>query len=641
MPTNQINENTIETEAIELLTNLGYEYKEAKSLQRKSDEWILQEEFLRSIYALNFAQNKRYDFLNEEQKENLVKEAYKKLTQLASDNNELLEQNKTFHNYLINGMSLSVFADGEERSINLELIDFENVALNEFLATRQFSFRQKATNRFDVLLFINGLPLVVFELKNPLDINATLENAFNQIQTYKAESCALFVANELCVISDGFSAKVGSLSADFSRFLSWKIKDKQADSKLELTNLINGLFNPSVLLDFICFFITYENIKFLDKNGYAQSKIIKKIAAYHQYYAVNKAILSVQKAMSEGIAGESKKGGVVWHTQGSGKSLSMVFFAAKALDKLSNPTLVILTDRNDLDNQLFTTFSHSSELLRTTPKRIDSTQELKSVLKGIKGGIIFSTMQKFKDENERFETLSKREDIIVIADEAHRTQYGFEARLRGEKISYGYAQNVRDALPNATYIGFSGTPIEKDDANTRSVFGDYIDIYDMKQAVEDGATVPLYYESRLAKIHLSDEGKKLIENLDKNLKDKNNTNALKLSQIIGARQRLQAVAKDILEHFNAKKQKLKGKAMIACMSRQIAVDLYKELIVLEPSLHDTDCKKGRAKLIITASSDDGAELASFHTSKEEQKIIANRVKDINDELDLSSFVICG
>lgn len=273
---NTLNEDTIETKAIEDLTKLGYEYKEAKFLQRKSDEWILQEEFLRSVYALNFSQNKRYNFLNEEQKENLVKEAYKKLTQLTSDNNELLEQNKAFHNYLINGMSLSVFAGGEERSINLELIDFENVALNEFLVSNQVSFRQKATNRFDILLFINGLPLVVFELKNPLDDNATLENAFNQIQTYKEESSTLFVANELCVISDGFGAKVGSLSADFSRFLSWKIRDKQADFNLELVNLINGLFNPSVLLDFIRFFITYENVKFLDKNGYAQSKIIKK-----------------------------------------------------------------------------------------------------------------------------------------------------------------------------------------------------------------------------------------------------------------------------------------------------------------------------------------------------------------------------
>ena len=417
----------------------------------------------------------------------------------------------------------------------VRLVDFseEGTDNNEFLVVNQFTVIENNNNkRPDILLFINGIPMVLFELKNPADENATIRKAYDQICTYKAAIPSLFTYNEICVISDGLEAKAGSLTAPFSRFSTWKTKDGLNEaSKFEdkLTTLIHGLCNKKTLLDYIRNFITFEKSKTEDKKTkIIKVETVKKIAAYHQYYAVNKAVKSTIEAAK---VGGSKKAGVIWHTQGSGKSLSMVFYAGKLVQNLNNPTIVVITDRNDLDDQLFDTFAGNSDLLRQPPKQAESCEHLKELLKVASGGIVFTTIQKFIPDNDSsvYELLSERDNIVVIADEAHRTQYGFNAKLRdikdennqvvGQRIAYGFAKYMRDALPNATFIGFTGTPVEKQDANTPAVFGNYIDIYDIAQAVEDKVTVKIYYESRLAKVNLTEEGKKLIEEFDRELEE--------------------------------------------------------------------------------------------------------------------------
>ncbi|WP_334086956.1 type I restriction endonuclease subunit R, partial [Helicobacter typhlonius] len=533
------------------------------------------------------------------------------------------------------GIPLEVLLDGEMRGILLQVLDFENPQNNHFLCANQLYFESKMPKRPDVVLFINGLPLVVCELKNPLNPNATLQNAYHQIQTYKAQIPMLFISNALCMVSDGLNSKVGSLSADFTRFMVWKDEDKTNTQMPQIPDVLK----PHNLLEFTRFFIFFEKETFYDKAGLSTTKINKKIAAYHQYYAVQKAIESARSAMNG-----DKRGGVLWHTQGSGKSLTMVFFSAKAIISFANPTLLLITDRNDLDEQLFGTFARAKELLRTEPILATSTQDLKAKLKRASGGIVFSTIQKFRSEKESFECLSKRENILVLCDEAHRSQYGFEARLDEEaQLRYGYAKYLRDALPNATYLGFSGTPIEKADADTRRVFGEYIDIYDIARAVEDKATLPIYYESRLAKIALSAEGQEILSALDSKLskseeQEKINAKATRLCEIVGAKDRLQTIAKDILEHFTQRQKILQGKAMIVCMSREIAVSLYEQIVHLNPSWHNEDSTKGKIKVIITAKSDDGEKIGKHHTSKAQRSEIAKRLKSIDDELQM--VIVC-
>ena len=567
-----------------------------------------------------------------ESQEQLISEALAKLK--ALENEELLESNAKCHAYLTQGIPLEVLLDGEMRGILLQVLDFENPQNNHFLACNQLHFESKMPKRPDIVLFVNGLPLVVCELKNPLDENATLQNAYNQLQTYKAQIPTLFIPNVLCMVSDGLNSKVGSLSGDFVRFMVWK--NEESNTQMPL---MPDVLKPHNLLEFTRFFVLFEKETFNDKTGLSTTKIIKKIAAYHQYYAVQKAIESARSAMNG-----DKRGGVVWHTQGSGKSLTMVFFSAKAIMSFANPTLLIITDRNDLDEQLFSTFAKAKELLRTEPILATSTQDLKAKLKRASGGIVFSTIQKFRSEKESFECLSKRENILVLCDEAHRSQYGFEARLDEEaQLHYGYAKYLRDALPNATYLGFSGTPIEKADADTRRVFGEYIDIYDIARAVEDKATLPIFYESRLAKIALSTEGQELLNALDSKLsqseeQEKINAKATRLCEIVGAKERLQTIAKDILEHFTQRQKILQGKAMIVCMSREIAVSLYEQIVHLKPSWHNEDSTKGKIKVIITAKSDDGAKISQYHTSKAQRSEIAKRLKSIDDELQM--VIVC-
>ena len=521
-----------------------------------------------------------------------------------------------------------------------------------------FTIIEKGINkRPDIILFVNGLPLVTFELKNAADLNATVKKAYEQLKTYKAIIPQLFSYNEICVISDGLEAKVGSYTAPFSRFSTWKTKDGLSDASPfedELSVTLNGLFNRNTLIDYILNFVAFEKAKIEnDEKKIIRIETIKKIAAYHQYYAVNKAVVSTIHAADKN---GNKKAGVVWHTQGSGKSLSMVFYTGKLVKVMNNPTVIVITDRNDLDDQLFDTFADNVELLRQPPQQAESTEQLKDLLRVASGGIIFTTIQKFSptDGTSKFDMLSDRHNIVVIADEAHRTQYGFDAKLHdikdknnniiGQKVSYGFAKYMHDALPNATYIGFTGTPVESKDANTPAVFGNYIDIYDIAQAVEDKITVKIYYESRLAKVNLTEEGRALVEQFDTELEspsesdeaisdaDEAKAKWTTLEKIVGNPERIKNVANDIVRHFEARQEVFEGKAIIVAMSRRIAVDLYDAIISLRPEWHNDDLDKGSIKVVMTSSSSDGPNIQKHHTTKSQRKALAARMKDVNDPL---------
>ena len=599
-------------------------------------------------------------------------EAYQRISQhnqLTTPNN--VSNNLAFHRLLTEGIALEIHKDGNSQGEQVWLIDWNEPSNNEFMVINQLTIthdspKGKYKRRPDLILYINGIPLVVIELKNATDANATIQGAYNQIQTYQDQIPQLFTYNAFCVVSDGLEAKAGTLSADFSRYMTWKTKTGDTEAhrhEPQLNVLIQGLLNPVTLLDMVRHFIVFEASKTEDKNGIITISNIKKMAAYHQYYAVNKAVLSTIRASSENSDEDdtpennlsNKKAGVVWHTQGSGKSLSMVFYTGKIVLAMNNPTVVILTDRNDLDDQLFATFSASVQLLRQSPKQAGDREQLKELLKVNSGGVIFTTIQKFQPEDGSnvYDTLSERHNIIVIADEAHRSQYGFAAKevdvkndagdVTGKRTVYGFAKYLRDALPNATYLGFTGTPIEKNDVNTPAVFGDYVDIYDISQAVEDGATVRIFYESRLAKVAISDEGKKLIADFDEEFNEDELTATqqarakwVKAEALIGSHDRIQAVAADIVQHFE---QRLfananQGKGMIVAMSRRIAVDLYNAIIALRPAWSGGDLYDGVIKVIMTSSAADGAALAKHHTTKKDRQILANRMKDPEDKLKL-------
>jgi len=648
----QITENSIEKFAMELLENLEYEYvfgptiaPDGEKPERKSwEEAVLIDRFKHAINTLNPSIP-----------ETARKQAIREVLHIASP--ELIHNNEIFHRFLTDGVEVEYQKDGITRGDKIWLVDFDEPENNEFLVVNQYTVIENNINkRPDVVLFVNGLPLVVIELKNPADENATIKSAFDQIQTYKATIPSLFTYNALLVISDGLEAKAGSLSADYSRFSPWKSKegDKEESPLInQLEVLIEGILNKKNLLDLIRHFTAFEKMSKEDpRTGQTFIQTVKKIAAYHQYYAVNKAVESTQKAASRD---GHRKGGVVWHTQGSGKSLSMVFYAGKLVLSLDNPTIVVITDRNDLDDQLFDQFAACRQLLRQEPVQAENREDLREKLKVASGGIVFTTIQKFSpDEGDViYPLLSDRKNIIVIADEAHRSQYGFKAKeidikdengaIVGKRTAYGFAKYVRDALPNATFIGFTGTPIELADRNTPAVFGNYIDIYDVAQAVEDKATVKIYYESRLAKVELNDEGRKLIKELDEELEKEElsltqqaKAKWTKLESIVGTKERLHNVAKDALAHFEKRQEVFKGKAMFVTMSRRIAVAMYNEFIRLRPHWHNDDLKKGECKVVITASSSEGPELAIHHMSKEQRRQIANRFKDPQDPL---KFVI--
>ena len=668
-----LTESKIEEFAIGLFEQLGYRYlygpdiaPDGTNPKRVSFEEVVMVESLRhAVYRINHT-------LPQE----VCNEAINQVLRIASP--DLLSNNETFHRMLTEGVSVSVHKEGAERGELVWLVDFDNPLNNDFTVINQYTIVENNHNkRPDILLLINGLPLVIIELKNAADENATVQSAFRQMETYKETIPSLFTYNSIIVISDGLEARAGSLSAGFSRMMAWKSADGKAEaSRLvsQLEVLIKGMLNKETLLDLIRSFTVFEKTKTEDKEtGITTVKTIKKIAAYHQYYAVNKAVDSTVRATGINLndicvlkeppanyglkdVKEQPKGdhkaGVVWHTQGSGKSLSMVFYVGKIVRTLSNPTIVIITDRNDLDDQLFGTFADCRQLLRQTPVQADDRETLKSLLRVASGGVIFTTIQKFQPESGNvYETLTDRSNVIVIADEAHRTQYGFKAKtvevrneadeVIGSEIKYGFAKYLRDALPNATYLGFTGTPIEATDINTPAVFGNYVDVYDIAQAVEDGATVRIFYESRLAKVELSEEGRKLISSLDKELETEEldevqqaKAKWTQLEALIGSKSRIKNIAKDIVAHFEHRQEVFEGKAMIVAMSRRIAVELYDAIVSLRPQWHSDDQMKGAIKVVMTSASSDGASIAKHHTTKEQRRKLADRMKDPDDELKL-------
>ena len=817
----KITESAIEKLAIELLERQGYHYIYAPNIapdsntpERQSFEDVLLLKRLQTAVGR----------INPKIPADVREEAIKQIQRLNSP--ELIANNEAFHRMLTEGIKVSYQKDGNDRGDLVWLIDFNKPENNDFIVANQFTVIENGVNkRPDIILFVNGLPLVVLELKNPADENATVNSAYRQCETYKQAIPGLFTFNGFMVITDGLEAKAGSLSAGLSRFMTWKSSDGKTEASHligQLETLINGMLNKETLLDLIRHFIVFErstklipslspsltpsqregghyragmnftgmidrvrelrrnqtkaekifwelvrNNKYLDLKFRRQHQIgyyivdfychskkliiefdgevhntpkqkkkdkirdkylkslgnsilrfsnsellettenvlkkineslspsgrdgreggittvttIKKLAAYHQYYAVNRAVESTIRAAGflpspitsrqspiENFVRESpesygvvsvkqqpvgdRKGGVVWHTQGSGKSLSMVFYTGKIVLVMDNPTVVIITDRNDLDDQLFDTFASSKQLLRQEPIQAENREQLKELLKVASGGVVFTTIQKFQpDEGNVYERLSDRENIIIIVDEAHRTQYGFKAKtiddkdeqgnIIGKKIVYGFAKYLRDALPRATYLGFTGTPIESTDVNTPAVFGNYVDVYDILQAVDDGATVRIYYESRLAKIYLSEEGKKLVADFDDELGEddlaetqKAKTKRTQLEALIGSEDRIKQVAQDIVNHFEQRQEVFEGKGMIVSMSRRIAADLYDEIIKIRPQWHSNDLKKGVIKVVMTSSSSDGSEISKHHTTKEQRRALADRMKDPEDELKL-------
>ncbi len=817
--TNKITESTIEQFAIELHEKAGYQYiygpaiaPDSQTPERQSFEDVL------LIERLNAA----VSHINPNVPADAREDAVKQLLRLNSP--ELISNNESFHRMLTEGVKVSYQKDGDSRGDLVWLIDFSAPENNDFLVLNQYTIIENHVNkRPDVVLFVNGLPLVIIELKNPADENATVHSAFQQIQTYKQAIPGLFAYNGFIVISDGLEARAGTISSAFSRFMAWKTADGKIEASPligQLETLINGMLCKNTLLDLIRHFIVFErkavqkqpslspsqregcnyrggmyftgminqvrelrknqtkaeeifwemvrnkgflglkfrrqhqighyivdfychserliiefdgevhntsvqrkkdekrdkylkslgnkvlrfsNAELIENTGNVLKVIveslsppgrdgregaittlttIKKLAAYHQYYAVNRAVESTLRASGfvstrhkeadcsvvieppenyglPGIGSQpvgDRKGGVVWHTQGSGKSLSMVFYAGKIILAMDNPTVLVITDRNDLDDQLFDTFASSKQLLRQEPVQAENREHLKQLLKVASGGIVFTTIQKFQpDEGNVYERLSDRKNIIVIADEAHRTQYGFKAKtidaknenggVVGKKIVYGFAKYMRDALPNATYLGFTGTPIESADVNTPAVFGNYVDVYDILQAVTDGATVRIYYESRLAKITLSDEGRKLVSELDDEFEQDELTETQKakarwtqLEALIGSEDRVKQVARDIITHFELRNSPggggLDGKAMIVAMSRRIAANLYAEIIKIRPQWHDDDLRKGVIKVVMTSASTDGPEISKHHTTKEQRRTLSERMKNPEDELKL-------
>jgi type I restriction enzyme R subunit len=575
-----------------------------------------------------------------------------------------LAANRHFHKLLVNGVPVQYQKGGEIIGDFVRLIDWANVAANEWLAINQYSLKgPHHTRRPDIILFVNGLPLVLLELKNPADETADIWKAFDQIQTYKEQIPDVFEYNELLVISDGSDARFGSLSANAERFMQWRTIDGVNLDPLgefnELETLVRGLLSPAMLLDYLRYFVLFED----------DGTLVKKIAGYHQFHAVRSAI---QQVVDASRPGGTHKGGVVWHTQGSGKSITMTCFAARVMQEpaMQNPTIVVITDRNDLDGQLFGVFSLAQDLLREQPVQAKTRQKLRELLDNRpSGGIIFATIQKFMpgEDEDIFPTLSERNNIVVIADEAHRTQYGFEAKLkpvRSTKLStgaandatvlqaadsaseqafayqVGYAQHLRDALPNATFVAFTGTPVSSEDRDTRAVFGDYIHVYDMQQAKEDGATVAIYFESRLAKLGLKEsELAQLDEDVDELAEDEEEGNQAKLKskwaaleKIVGAEPRVARVAADLVSHFEERLKAQDGKAMVVAMSREICVHLYNEIIKLRPDWHDTDPKKGVIKIIMTGSASDKALLRPHIYSGQVKKDLEKRFKNPVDPL---------
>ncbi|MCW6159508.1 MAG: type I restriction endonuclease subunit R [Candidatus Micrarchaeales archaeon] len=621
-----IYESDVEEATLDILKGLGYKTlygpdiapsPEGKNPERKEYSDVILIERLREAI-------KR---INPKLPIDAQEEAVKKV--LRQESRDLVMNNEAFHKMLIDGLPIQVrHKDGSIRWETVKLIDFEKLENNDWLTVNQFTIiENRKERRPDVIIFVNGIPLVLIELKNPASENATITDAYNQFETYKDEIPSVFRFNAFLVISDGNLAQHGTITSTKEWFLPWKAINGEIAARAlpQLQVLLQGIFNKAHFLDLINHYIVFEH-------GAKETK--KKMAAYHQYHAVNKAYEATIKAI--GPKGD-KRCGVIWHTQGSGKSLIMVFYTGKlVLDKiLNNPTIVVLTDRNDLDDQLFGTFSSCEGVLRQKPVEIRHRRELRDKLSVASGGVIFTTIQKFLPE-QRGDTaalLSDRKNIVVIADEAHRSQYDFVK---------GFARHIRDALPNASFIGFTGTPIEKEDKSTTRVFGDIVDTYDIQQSVEDGATVRIYYEPRLAKLELSAEEKpkidpafeEITEDEEVERKEKLKSRWARVEALVGSEKRIKLLAKDLVDHFESRVQTLEGKGMIVCMSRRICVDLYNEIVKLHPEWHSDSDSTGFIKVVMTGSASDPRNWQQHIRNKQKREALANRMKDPDDELKL-------
>lgn len=656
-------EDLLEEAAIEILQSLGYDYVFGPDISLGGDY----EERLdyREVVLGNRVKDALFR-INKGIPTEALEEAYRRIITFNSP--MLEENNRSFHRLLTEGIDVSFAEDGNIRTKNVQIVDFseEGIKNNEFLVVNQFTIIENEERRPDLLIFVNGIPLVIIELKSASDENVGIESAYNQIQTYKKDIPSLFNYNAFCILSDGINAKAGTITSNEERYMNWRSIDGKVVEPLsnpQYEVMFGGMLQKHRLLDIIKNFILFQesSVDEKDENGKKlgdKKTIIKIMAAYHQYFAVKKAVEKTKEATKED---GDRKIGVIWHTQGSGKSFSMVFYTAGLVRELNNPTIVVITDRNDLDDQLFSTFSKSQDILRQTPKQANIrklTDSQKATMNGNNsvevnglfdllneresGGIIFTTIQKFKPEDGEMQVLTNRKNVIIIADEAHRSQYGLEAQAdtKTGEIKYGYAKYLRDALPNASFIGFTGTPIDLEDRSTTAVFGHTIDTYDMTRAVEDEATVKIYYENRIIKLEADEEELKAIDEEFDDLtegqedieKEKNKGKWTRLEAIVGSPNRIKKLAEDIVNHYEEKSKAIDGKAMVVCMSRKICVDLYEQIVALRPSWHSDDDNKGKIKVVMTGSAADNERLQSHIGGKQRRDTLAKRMKDNNDEL---------
>lgn len=639
-----LNESTVEDAALEYLAELGYQTAWGPSLapgepgqERSSFEQVYLHARLRSAVRR----------INPGTDPDLLDEAIKRLGRAESQNP--VAENFRVHKLITEGVPVEHRgADGAVRTRRIWLIDFDVPTNNDWVAINQFTIIENGKNRRpDVIAFVNGIPLGLLELKNPTDEHATLKGAWNQLQTYRHDIPSLFVPNALAVLSDGTSAAMSSFTGGFEHFAPWKT----ADGREVVTNLpalevlIKGIFDQRRFLDILRNFVVFSEETVTEKKtGQKIKALIKRVTKYHQYWAVNAAVESTVKA--SGVDGD-RRGGVVWHTQGSGKSFEMVFYAAKIMrdSRMQNPTLVFITDRNDLDDQLFGEVFAPAEILPEKPVQADTRAGLRTLLRRASGGIVFTTLQKFRpgEDGDANPVLTDRRNVVVVADEAHRSQYGFSETLAADgTLKAGLAKHMRDALPNATYLGFTGTPIESNDKSTKAVFGDYVDIYDLTRAVEDGATVKIYYESRLAKVELSvddyaalDElADEITEQVEEDAASRAKSRWSRLEAIVGAEERLDLIARDVVEHWEKRREAQFGKGMIVTMSRRIAVRLYEKIVELRPDWHSDDPAKGKIKVVMTGSAADPAEFQPHIHSKDVRKDLKARAKNPDDPLEL-------
>lgn len=632
-----ISEQDVENMALDTLKAQGYKVYKSDSYTDPNSEIDFERNNDHSKSILTGRLLNALKIINPGYEEEIYKMAMRQFINLA-DNPDMMINNHYLHRLIIDGAKVKTTINGENRTFTLYPIDFKDISNNDFIATNQFTIQQgDHERRPDVSLFINGLPLVTFEFKDATNAHIGIEDAFKQFNTYKSEISDYMQYNEILIISDAISARAGSLTAGLDRFMRWRApKNKVSNnSDMELETLIKYMLNPKDLLNIIENFIIFET---------NADKTVKILTAYHQYYMVNKAITVADKVVHDP---KDKRIGVVWHTTGSGKSLSMVFFSGIAARKLNNPTILVINDRNDLDDQLFGTFSAAHEFLQQNPEHAESREDVRNYMSKNSGGIVFSTIQKFAPDNDEknMPVLTNRSDVIVIADEAHRSQYGLEAKYNTESgTRYGYAKYLRDALPNASFMGFTGTPINIDDKSTTAVFGNYIDVYDITQAVNDHATVKIYYESHVFPLSVKKDMQEkynqmlrdydLNDNVDDSSLEKKNKEYSRLEALAGTKPRLEQVAKHFVQHFESRQKEQFGKSMIVEMSRNNAVKLYNEIIAIRPEWGSDDLNKGKIKIIMTSNASDGPEMSKHHTNKTDRAKLQKRMKDNSDELQI-------